>query len=78
MFGFPWGSPGEYGVDEDDELAGAGDQGLLVGFASADEALVEIDECLVVLEGGGQCGRIEASSGPSPAACDVTAAIMFA
>src|SRR4051812_25285032 len=74
---YPWSSAGEDGVDEDDELAGAGHDGEAVGLAGFTQALVEGLEIGVPFDGGLSAGE-EGGARAGTAAFDMALALMLA
>src|ERR1700719_5384569 len=68
----PGGVSGDDSVDEDNELARAGDEGELVWLSSGPEAAVDGDEFGVPVEGRRQGSRVEAFAQPLSAAFDMT------
>ena len=52
--GRPWSTAGDDGIEEDEKLSGAGDEGLLVGFSFCDQSSIERDELGIPLKCGGQ------------------------
>ena len=64
------------GVGVDQELAGAGDEGGVVGFSARNEAGVEVDQGLVPAEGGRERRGVEGAPQAPAAAGDVPLAFV--
>lgn len=71
----PRGSAGDDGVGEDEEFAGARDQGHGMGFAARDEPAIECLERRVPAEGGRQCCGVERAAQPAAASGNMSFAL---
>ncbi len=71
----PFCASGEYGICEDDELSGAGNQRKLMGLSSIGQAFVEGDQLGVPAECSRQGGGIDAFAQTISAACDMPFAL---
>ncbi len=70
----PWSTAGHDGVDEDDHLAGTGDEGKLVWLSGVGETLIDRDEFRVPFERCRQGGGVEAFPQPLTAAFNMAQA----